>query len=665
MKRKLSRLPALTTDQHARLQKLLQFKQLGEEGVELAKDGTKASQLRALVEERVRLRSPFLWVEAEDPMAPMQWLDGITGPTAAILLLKVAHDLPAEVKRHLHIATLGNLRVCLETIVIRQRRRADTCMELQEAHLVAAAEAALLQCLPDAASRETLRKECLPLWSDAVKELWSFFHMGRCFVASQYRGQRDKALVTYLQRTDFFRAPTISVTGNEEQRLVARLLLEQLRRHGWSVLSGCGGAGKTFILSQLALAMQTSEVPNDFASVLRCPLCDDPFVGLGCGCGFRRSQAPSRALRLVFVAPTNRAVAVLRAALSAASGRSEAPRVEGADGAGAPLCCTLHALSCLRHEAPIDVLVADESSMLASEHGDIITRCSALKRAALLLVGDDLQLTPVAPGEIFRPLLKLAGLPGLETNLRAAGPLQRPIAAIRRGQAAEATAFATTVATDLERHRRLFQEAVLDVEAGARPPQVLALRNEDRIEYCRYAIRQRLDVNADDDDYANGKPNPFAFTPFVGEPVRFQNNKFKPQACRGSLGAVVAVEVVAQRPKVAYRLQVELPSGELVQLRSSHAALGFDLRPAFAITVHDSQGGEFDDVHVLLPPSPTSPLCTLEMLYTAASRARRSLRFWCVGSAFEQFEEALAKKSALRAMPLRALLHALKRDAVV
>ena len=110
---------------------------------------------------------------------------------------------------------------------------------------------------------------------------------------------------------------------------------------------------------------------------------------------------------------------------------------------------------------------------------------------------------------------------------------------------------------------------------------------------------------------------------------------------------------------------MELPSGELVQLRSSHAALGFDLRPAFAITVHDSQGGEFDDVHVLLPPSPTSPLCTLEMLYTAASRARRSLRFWCVGSAFEQFEEALAKKSALRAMPLRALLHALKRDAVV
>ncbi len=46
---------------------------------------------------------------------------------------------------------------------------------------------------------------------------------------------------------------------------------------------------------------------------------------------------------------------------------------------------------------------------------------------------------------------------------------------------------------------------------------------------------------------------------------------------------------------------------------------------AFAITVHKSQGSEFDDVLLVLPPDP-SPLITRELLYTAVTRAKRSVR---------------------------------------
>jgi exodeoxyribonuclease V alpha subunit len=45
---------------------------------------------------------------------------------------------------------------------------------------------------------------------------------------------------------------------------------------------------------------------------------------------------------------------------------------------------------------------------------------------------------------------------------------------------------------------------------------------------------------------------------------------------------------------------------------------------AFAMTVHKSQGSEFDTAVVLLPP-PTSPILTRELLYTAATRARERL----------------------------------------
>jgi len=666
MKRKAGSLPALTPEQHAQLQKLLRFKSVGEEGAELAAEGAQAPKLRAAVEARVRLRSPFAWVEAEDPAAPLQWLDGIAGPAAACLRLGAAPELSPDVRRHLELATVPNLRACLEAVVLRQLGRGHSGLALQEAELIMAAETSLLECVADAAQRAALRLRCKPLWEEALKGLWHFFHEGRPHVATRYRGRHDAALDAFLKRADFFRVPAIELSGTEEQRDVARQMLDQLRARGWSVLSGCGGAGKTFILGQLAGALKGGWVGNEFRSALTCPLCDESFVGVGCGCGFRRPPGAQRPIRILFAAPTNRAVAVLRQALAGAAG----PPPRAAEEAEELQCCTLHALSCARHEAPVDLLVVDESSMLAAEHGDIIVGCAALRRSALLLVGDELQLPPVGTGELFRPLLRLAALPSLVRNLRAAGPLQQPIAAIRRGQASEASAFATTARDEAERRRAVYEAVEAAAAGGGGSVQVLALRHEDRLEYCRFAIRRHHE--AADDDYASGKPRPFAFRPFVGEPVRFQNNKLKPHACRGSLGVVAAVAEEQQaapgadgRPRLVYRIDVRLPGGggggQLVQVKSSHAALGFELRPAFAITVHDSQGGEFDEVHVLLPPSPSSPLCTLEMLYTAASRARRSLRLWCVAGAFEAFEEQLARTSPLRATPLKTLLFAGRR----
>ena len=44
----------------------------------------------------------------------------------------------------------------------------------------------------------------------------------------------------------------------------------------------------------------------------------------------------------------------------------------------------------------------------------------------------------------------------------------------------------------------------------------------------------------------------------------------------------------------------------------------------YAMTVHKSQGSQFDEVAVLLP-DPGSPILTRELLYTAITRARRRL----------------------------------------
>jgi ATP-dependent exoDNAse (exonuclease V) alpha subunit len=317
----------------------------------------------------------------------------------------------------------------------------------------------------------------------------------------------------------------------------------------------------------------------------------------------------------------------------------------------------------MRHEVPVDLLVLDESSMLSSEHGDIVVRCNALRKTSLLLVGDDMQLLPVGSGEIFRPLLRQARLPCLLKNLRARDSLQEPLLAIRGGQASRASAFAATAANETDRHARVFEEIL----ASSGTCQVLALRNEDRVNYCSFAIKKQH--AAVEDDFSMGKPHPVAFKPYVGEPVRFQKNTCKPQACRGMLGVVTSVAEDASVPEASERgpfkkiYDVEVlvaPDAPPVKLRGTPLALGFELRPAFAITVHDSQGGEFDHVHVLMPPSPSSPLCTLEMLYTAASRARCTLKFWCVARPFQAYEEAFAKVSDARVTPLKATLRSLR-----
>jgi exodeoxyribonuclease V alpha subunit len=62
--------------------------------------------------------------------------------------------------------------------------------------------------------------------------------------------------------------------------------------------------------------------------------------------------------------------------------------------------------------------------------------------------------------------------------------------------------------------------------------------------------------------------------------------------------------------------------------------------PNWAMTVHKSQGSEFDHVVVVIPPPPV-PLLTRELLYTAITRARRKVTI--LGSA-EAFAEGIGRR---------------------
>jgi exodeoxyribonuclease V alpha subunit len=52
-----------------------------------------------------------------------------------------------------------------------------------------------------------------------------------------------------------------------------------------------------------------------------------------------------------------------------------------------------------------------------------------------------------------------------------------------------------------------------------------------------------------------------------------------------------------------------------------------DVDTVFAMTVHQSQGSEFEQVLLVLPDKP-SPILTRELIYTGMTRARQQLCVW-------------------------------------
>lgn len=633
---------------HRAVAALVRARCCGDEGVEDVASGAAASgRIREAVEARAGL-SPFKWVEPEDPRAPFRWLDALAGPVCVCFLL--LHESSRAPCQRLH--TAENLAACAEEVLRRQMREQQgaragcTGLPYRPASLRRETEDALLGCFQAAEDRTRSRVllAVQPLWEEALALLPKFRLDDAVYVTTSYRGLHDALLARFLRRRSFFRLPELDVQGTPEQRACMCATLAHLREHGWATLTGCGGAGKTYLLAQVARALAGTSTTNDLRGLVECPLCEQPLLGASCPCGLRLPREAQRAVSVAFAAPTNRAVSVLQKMLQPLS-----PLASPGDEPRRPHVSTLHSLAFARHALPFDLLVLDESSMLDAEHGDLLVGCSALRGAAVLFVGDDLQLPPVGRGELLRPLLGKAKLPALQANLRAEGAaLAACVLAVRRGRVDAVEAYVAPPSSDPERLEQVFFQAAVSMRA-----RVLALRNEERIAYCAHAILASRPVEDARDEFARGLGGARTFVPFRGEPVRFQTNDHRPEACKGMLGEVVTSE---ETPRGAWLLQVRVGEHVVRVEASSLQALASLLRPAFAITVHDAQGGEFEEVHVLLPPKPNSPLCTLEMLYTAVSRASRQLTLWPHSTAFAEYAPYLRTLSTARATPLSAIL---------
>lgn len=329
----------------------------------------------------------------------------------------------------------------------------------------------------------------------------------------------------------------------------------------------------------------------------------------------------------------------LRVACAAPSGKA-ALRMEEATGRPA---ATLHRLLRLRPgddvavlrdqlAAPelhrnLDLLVVDESSMVDVSLMAVLTRAARQAEARVLLVGDADQLPPVGPGRPYADLLESGLCPTVrltQVHRQAAeSGIVRAAHAILGGQLPEwnDTDFRFVACDELAGVPAAVWDVVQREQLDAETSQVLCPQNavggSDKggvreLNAFVEATRRPLELG----EVVTGKGIR------AGSKVIVTKNDYELEVFNGEIGFVLDVQ---QGGKGTHRVTVGLADGREVVFAGMASK---KLALAWAVTVHRSQGSQWDDVVVVAHKAHTHML-SRSLLYVAVTRAAR--RVWVVG----------------------------------
>lgn len=406
-------------------------------------------------------------------------------------------------------------------------------------------------------------------------------------------------------------------SADDERRMAAGLVARAAQGQ-LQLLTGGPGTGKTFSIARLVLA--------------------------------RLASVPERSPpRIHVMAPTGRAAARLREQLDA-----ELRASAGRDGHGrvtfdSVTISTIHSAlqwrpapgSPFAHTAlnplPTDLAIVDECSMV-----DLALMRRMLEAipatATLVLVGDADQLASVEAGSVFRDCCSAPALGGalvrLTKNYRTAGDpraswLAALVEAVRGGESERVLAA-------LREQDALLDPSMMAARGGAgrsRAPRLTDLV----VDHAEPIYRALLDATADDALAAFDALRRFRVLSATrggdggvdavcdrlderllggageqGRQVMILENDRESDLANGDMGVVVqGGVVVGRRADGSARI---LPRASL----PSHAS-------AWAISIHKSQGSEFDRVIVVLPED-ASPILSRQLLYTALTRSRGQIQ---------------------------------------
>ena len=126
----------------------------------------------------------------------------------------------------------------------------------------------------------------------------------------------------------------------------------------------------------------------------------------------------------------------------------------------------------------------------------------------------------------------------------------------------------------------------------------------------------------------------------AGEPIIIVRNDYNVGLFNGDLG-IVLPDAITGELRVFFRGEED----EVLNFAPGRLPAH---EPAFALTVHKSQGSEFHDALVILPER-DAPVLTRELLYTGITRVRETVEVWASEEILRQtIERKIARSSGLR-----------------
>jgi len=371
--------------------------------------------------------------------------------------------------------------------------------------------------------------------------------------------------------------------------------------------------------------------------------------------------------RIALAAPTGKAAARMGESIANAAALLETSDPDLADSMRQVRPSTVHRLlgvrrgsAAFRHNAsdPLhhDVVIIDEASMMSLPlSASLLEALSASTR--LILVGDPDQLASVEAGSVLADLVAARGpisscVAELTANHRfgAGSAIGELAAAVRRGDV-EGTRRALDTGGGASLHssgstaRSIVEPVALAMrQAALAGDQTLAAEQLDSVRVLCAHRRGPAGVARWNSLVESWLGDVRPFSDYAGRPVMVTVNDAPRRLFNGDIGVVV------EQPETG-ALEVVIPDGESIR-HVPRVHLG-RVETVHALTIHKSQGSEFDRVVVVLP-SADSLLATRELLYTAITRARSSVTL--IGSLDAVL--AAVSRPTRRASGLRARLHA-------
>lgn len=311
-----------------------------------------------------------------------------------------------------------------------------------------------------------------------------------------------------------------------------------------------------------------------------------------------------------------------------------------------------------RNKFAVDAVIVDESSMVDME---LFYRVlDALHPSTLLLlVGDDAQLPSVGPGNVLRELLSCPEIPHVRLSqiFRQSKQSEIVIAShkINKGESPQLenipsdSEFQFVSVRDEDRIASLIVQMATKLKARDANFQVLSAKYEGSvgINILNELLREKLNPHVGQNQCQIGK---FGFR--EGDRVMVIKNDYKLNVSNGDMGKLAAITRDTLKVRIhgighnAPDSYVDIPKSRCISM----------LRLAYAISIHKSQGAEFDTV--ILPMTRSQGrMLQRNLIYTAITRAKKKV--WVIGESTAVFkaignDRVVQRNTALGAAVLEA-----------